>query len=141
MTTGTVGTRCEDPAMRFLLRVVINAVAIWLATVLVDGLDVVGGSTPAARVVILAVVALVFGVVNAVVKPVVKFLALPLYIITLGLFTLVVNALMLMLTAWVTELTTWGLRIESFWTAVLGALLISLVSVLLSAVTGANRKG
>ena len=126
--------------MRFLLRVVINAVAIWLATVLLDGLQVVGGSTPAERVGILAVVALVFGVVNAVVKPVVKFLALPLYIITLGLFTLVVNALMLMLTAWVTEMATWGLRVEGFGTAVIGALLISVVSVVLSAVTGVNRK-
>jgi putative membrane protein len=125
--------------MRFLVRVLINAVAIWLATVLVPGLTVVGGTTTAERVGVLAVVALVFGLVNAVVKPVVKLLAFPLYIITLGLFTLVVNALMLMLTAWVTELTTWGLRVDGFGAAVIGALLISVVSFLLSAVTGVNR--
>jgi putative membrane protein len=126
--------------MGFVLRVVINAVAIWLATLLLTGLQVVGGDTPLERAAIIALIALVFGIVNAVVKPIVKFLALPLYILTLGLITVVVNALMLMLTAWITEQTTWGLRIESFGTAVLGALIISLVSLALSAVTRARRK-
>jgi len=125
--------------MRFVVRVLINAVAIWLATLLLSGLTIVGGSTTLERVGIFAAVALVFGLVNAVVKPVVKFFALPLYILTLGLFTLVVNALMLMLTAWFTELTTWGLRVDGFATALVGALLISVVSFLLSAVTGVNR--
>jgi putative membrane protein len=125
--------------MRFLLRVLINAFAIWLATVLLSGLQIVGGDTPLERFGVLVVVALVFGLVNAIVKPVVKLLALPLYILTLGLFTLVVNALMLMLTAWFTEMTTVGLRVDGFGTAVIGALLISVVSFLLSAVTGVNR--
>jgi len=126
--------------MGFLLRVVINGVAIGLATLLLSGLKVEGGSGPAADVAIIAVIALVFGVVNAVVKPIVKLISLPLYVLTLGLFTLVVNALMLMLTAWVTERWTWGLRVDSFGTAVIGALIISIVSVVLSVVTGVNRK-
>ena len=125
--------------MRFVVRVLINAVAIWLATVLLSGLVVVGGTTTPERALVIAGVALVFGLVNAVVKPVVKLLSFPLYIVTLGLFTLVVNALMLMLTAWFTELTTWGLRVDGFGTAVIGALLISVVSFLLSALTGVNR--
>ena len=126
--------------MRFVVRVLISAFAIWLATVLLSGLTIVGGSTPLERVGVITVVALVFGLVNAIVKPVVKVLALPLYILTLGLFTLVVNALMLMLTAWFTELTAWGLRVDGFGAAVVGALLISVVSFLLGAVTGVNRK-
>jgi putative membrane protein len=117
--------------MRFLLRVVITGFGIWLATVLLSGITVVGGETTLERLGVLAVVALVFGLVNAVVKPVVKLLAFPLYILTLGLFALVVNALMLMLTAWVTELTTWGLRVDGFGNAVIGALIISVVTLVL----------
>lgn len=126
--------------MGFLVRVVINGVAIWFATLLLSGLDIVGGSTTAQRLGIIALIALVFGLVNAIVKPIVKLVSLPLYILTLGLFTLVVNALMLMLTAWITEQSTWGLRVDGFGTAVIGALVISIVSFVLSVVTGANRK-
>ncbi|MDM7830008.1 phage holin family protein [Cellulomonas edaphi] len=118
--------------MAFAIRILINGVAIWLATVLLSGLDVVGYDSDWEHVAIILLIALVFGIVNAVVKPIVAFLSIPLYILTLGLFTLVVNALMLMLTAWVTEFTDWGLRIDDFWTAVLGALIISLVSFFLS---------
>ena len=127
--------------MKFIVRVVINAIAIWLASALLSGLNIFGGSTPAQRVGVFALIALLFGVVNAIVKPIVKFFALPLYVLTLGLFTLVVYALMLMLTAWITDSWSWGLRIDSFGTAVIGAVIISIVSVVLSVVTGANRKG
>lgn len=126
--------------MKFIVRVVINAIAIWLASMLLSGLDIVGGSTPAQRVGVFVLIALLFGVVNAIVKPIVKFFSLPLYVLTLGLFTLVVNALMLMLTAWITDPWTWGLRVNSFGTAVIGAVIISIVSVVLSVVTGANRR-
>ncbi|MCL3861657.1 phage holin family protein [Actinotalea sp. K2] len=125
--------------MSFLLRVIINAVAIWLATQLLSGLTVVGGDDTTGRILVLVVVALVFGLVNAVVKPIVKLISLPLYIITLGLFTLVVNALMLMLTGWLSELTDYGLRVSDFGTAVLGALIISIVSFLLSIVIPGAR--
>ena len=84
-------------------------------------------------------VGLIFGLVNAVVKPIVKFFAFPLYILTLGLFTLVVNALMLMLTAWITSHAAWGLQVDSFGTAVVGALIISIVSWVLSLVVGRRR--
>ncbi len=126
--------------MRLLVRVLINAVAIWLATVLLTGLVVVGGTTTLERVGVVLVVALVFGLVNTLVKPVVKALSFPLYVLTLGLFTLVVNALMLMLTAWSTEGTSVGLRVDGFGTALVGALVISVVSLLLGAVTGVNRR-
>ena len=122
--------------MSIVLRIVINAAAIWVATRLLDGLDVVGGDSTGARVGIFLLIAVVFGVVNAVVKPLVKALTLPLYIITLGLFTLVVNALLLMLTAWLSERTDVGLRVDNFGTAVVGALIISVVSFLLSVFVG-----
>lgn len=121
--------------MGFVVRVLINGIAIWLATVLLSGLTIVGADSTGQKVGVIALIALVFGLVNAIVKPVVKLISLPLYILTLGLFTLVVNALMLMLTAWITELTTWGLRIDNFGTAVLGALIVSVVSFVLSSLT------
>ena len=73
-----------------------------------------------------------FGLVNAIVKPIVAFISIPLYILTLGLFTIIVNALMLMLTAWITEATGWGLRIDNFGVACWGAIIISIVSLVLS---------
>lgn len=121
--------------MGFVVRVLINGVAIWLATLLLPGLEVLGGDSTAGRVGVILLVALLFGVVNAVVKPLVQLISLPLYVLTLGLFTLVVNALMLMLTAWITEATDWGLRVDNFGTAVLGGLIVSIVSFVLSAVT------
>lgn len=127
--------------MAFLLRVIINAVAIWLATRILGGLDVVGGDDTLVTVLVFLAVALVFGVVNAVVKPIVKAISLPLYILTLGLFTIIVNALMLMLTGWLSEQTEYGLRIDNFGTAVLGGLIISVVSLILSvAIPGARKK-
>ena len=119
--------------MSFFVRVLVNAVAIWLATLLLGShFEVVGGETTGERALIFLGVALVFGLVNAVVKPFVALLSLPLYILTLGLFTLVVNALMILLTAWITEQTDWGLRVDGFWWAVLGALVVSLASLFLS---------
>ncbi len=121
--------------MGFVVRVIINGIAIWLSTLILPGLTVVGAESTAQTVGIFLLVGLVFGLVNAIVKPIVAVLSIPLYILTLGLFTLVVNALMLMLTAWITEQTSWGLRIDNFGTAVLGALIVSVVSFVLSSVT------
>ncbi|WP_329196716.1 MULTISPECIES: phage holin family protein [unclassified Streptomyces] len=101
------------------------AVAIWLVAgiTLDEGVDSTGN-----RVLTLILVALVFGLVNFIVKPVVKLLSLPLFILTLGLFTLVVNALMLLLTSWLAKQFDLSFHVEGFWTAVIGALIISVVS-------------
>lgn len=125
--------------MGFIARVLVSGVAIWLATLVLPGLEVIGGESTAESVGVILLVALVFGLVNAIVKPVVALISLPLYILTLGLFTLVVNALMLMLTAWITEQTTWGLRIDNFGTAVLGALIVSVVSFVLSSMASSSK--
>lgn len=125
--------------MSFVLRVLINGVALWLAEVLLPGISIVGADTTGGRIGVLLAVALVFGIINAVVKPIVNVLSIPLYILTLGLFTLVVNALMLMLTAWITEQTSWGLRIDDFGDAFVGALIVSVVSFGLSVAIPRSR--
>ena len=112
--------------MSFLLRVGLTGLALWVVTLIVPGIDFVGGSSTIQKVGIVAVVALIFGLVNAVIKPIVQVLSIPLYILTLGLFHIVINALMLWITAWITEHTThWGLQIGA-------AILLSLVGWALS---------
>lgn len=119
----------------FAIKVIVNAVAIWVATVLIPGVDVSGGDSTSSRLLTYLFIGLLFGIVNAVVKPVVKVLAFPFYIITLGLFTLVVNALMLELTAWLSSHTRLTLTLDAFWwTAVLAALVVTVVSMVLNAI-------
>ncbi len=125
--------------MGFVLRVLINGVALWFAQILLSGMSIVGAGSTGGKVGVILLVALVFGIVNAIVKPIVQVVSIPLYILTLGLFTLVVNALMLMLTAWITEQTDWGLRIDGFGTAVIGALIVSVVSFVLSLAVPRSR--
>lgn len=121
--------------MRMLVRVVLQAVAIWVATLLLPGLAVVGGDSTGSRILVFLAVAVVFGLVNGIVKPILQVISFPLYLLTLGLFSLVVNALMLMLVGWISEQTTYGLRVDNFGTAVLGALIIAVVTVVLGALT------
>ena len=120
--------------MGFLGRAAITGLALWVVTLIVPGIDFVGGSSDLQRIGIVLVVAMIFGLVNAFIKPFVALLSIPLYVVTLGLFHVVVNALMLWITAWITEHTThWGLRIDHFWwTAVWAAILLSLVGWLFS---------
>lgn len=111
---------------RFLIRLVVNAVAIWAAVELVPGLNYVGSTTS------LLLVALVFGVVNALVRPLLLLLTCPFIILTLGLFVLVVNTIMLSLTVWLSGIFDLGLTSTGFWTTFLGALVISIVSSLIN---------
>ena len=117
--------------MGIIVRILVNAVALWIATLVVDGVDV-DASTTGGEVLTIVVVATVFGLINLFIKPIVKLLSLPLYIITLGLFTLVVNALMLLLTSWIAGLLGVPFDVDGFWAAVLGGLVISVVSWLLN---------
>ena len=127
--------------LRFLIKVFINGVAIWLTSLWIRGVDLVAGADAPETgepvlntVIVVAVVALIFTAVNAIVKPIAKALALPLYLLTLGLFFLVVNALMLLLTSWISGHTSFGLTVDGFGTAVLAALVISIISLVLSVV-------
>ncbi|WP_445168798.1 phage holin family protein [Mycolicibacterium sp. Dal123E01] len=119
---------------QFLLRAAVTGLALWVVTLLVPGITFVGGDTSLQRIGIVLVVAVIFGLVNAIIKPLVQFLSIPLYILTLGLIHVVINALMLWITAGITEHTThWGLWINQFWwTAVWAAIVLSIVSWLFS---------
>ncbi|MGB3521926.1 MAG: phage holin family protein, partial [Mycobacterium sp.] len=114
----------------FLLRAALTGLALWIVTQIVPGVEIVGGDTTLQRVGIIFVIALIFGLVNAFIKPVVQLLSIPLYILTLGLFHIVINALMLWITAWITDKTAkhWGLYIADFWwDAIWAAIVLSLV--------------
>lgn len=126
--------------MAFLVRLLVNALAIWLATVLISGISLPESGTTAQHVLSLGVVALVFTLVNMVVRPIVKLLSLPFYILTLGLFFLVVNALMLMLTGWITQFTDFGLVVEGFGSALLGGLIIALAGWILHAIIPGDHR-
>ncbi|MGW1890349.1 phage holin family protein [Streptomyces sp. NPDC002004] len=111
----------------FVVKTIANAGALAIAVLLLDKITLTGDNT-AKKVLTLIIVALIFGLVNFLVKPVVKVLTFPLFILTLGLITLVVNALMLMLTSWLAGKLDLSFHVEGFWTAVLGGLIISIVS-------------
>ena len=109
----------------FLVRLLVNAAALWVATRFVPGVTYSGELLPFLGV------ALVFGIVNAFIRPVAKLLTLPLIILTLGIFALVVNGLMLWLTSSLSESLGLGFRVSGFWAAFFGSLVVSIVSTLL----------
>ncbi|SDM98050.1 phage holin family protein [Actinacidiphila guanduensis] len=111
----------------FLVKTLANAGALGVATWVIKDITLTGDST-ARKVLSLILVALIFGLVNWLVKPVVKVLSFPLFILTLGLITLVVNALMLLLTSWLAGKLSLDFHVHGFWTAVVGALIVSIVS-------------
>ncbi|GAA1358840.1 phage holin family protein [Streptomyces beijiangensis] len=111
----------------FVVKTVANAAALLVAIWLIKGITLTGDST-GGKILTLVIVALVFGLVNFLVKPIVKLLTLPLFILTLGLITLVVNALMLMLTSWLADKLSLDFHVDGFWSAVLGGLIIAIVS-------------
>ena len=113
--------------MRILTRVVVNALALAAAAWLLADIYVTGATT-GTKLLHLLLVAVIFGVVNTFVSPVVKLLSLPFIILTLGLLIFVINALMLMLTGWLSTQFGLGFHVDGFWTAVLGAIIISIVT-------------
>lgn len=117
----------------FVVKTIANAAALAVAVWLLDKITLTGDST-ANKTLTLIVVALLFGLVNFLVKPIVKVLTFPLFILTLGLITLVVNALMLLLTSWLADKFDVSFHVDGFWTAVLGGLIISIVSWALNVV-------
>ncbi|MFC4866695.1 MULTISPECIES: phage holin family protein [Streptomonospora] len=117
--------------MSIIIRVLINAVALGAAVFLIDGLNVGTTSTSEAVIAYIALGAL-FGVVNAVIKPIVKTVGCAFYILTLGLISLVVNALLLLLTGWLAGMLGLAFTIDGFWPAFWGAIVISVVSWVLS---------
>ncbi|MFB4316582.1 phage holin family protein [Actinomadura sp. 21ATH] len=116
--------------MRILLKVAITAVALWVATLLISGVDV-EGDTAGRRALTLVGVAVIFGIVNAIIKPIVKTLGCAFYILTLGLIGLVVNALLLLLTGWFADELGLPFHVDGFWPAFFGAIIVGVVGWLL----------
>jgi putative membrane protein len=138
----------------FIVRVLINGLALWIASWILPGLDIstaaateavaktgVQGTNAIGIILAYLFIGLIFGVVNAFVRPVISFLSLPITILTLGLFTIVINAAMLYLTSWISSYTPVHFTIDSFfWTAVLAAIIITIISLVADRIPGARRR-
>lgn len=118
--------------MKFVLWLVVNAAALGVAVWLFDGITLTADTTEG-KIGTLLVVGAIFGVITSVVRPIVNLLSLPLIILTLGLMLLVTNALMLLLTSKVADSLGLGFHVEGFWTAVFGAIVISIASMVVEA--------
>jgi putative membrane protein len=116
-----------------IVRLLASAIALAVAAWLVDGISV-GPGTDTERALTLLGVAVIFGLVNAIIRPILSLLTLPLVVLTLGLFLLVLNALMLLLTEWIAEQFDLAFQVDGFWSALLGALVITIVSFLINIV-------
>ena len=128
--------------MFFLLSLIINAVALLITAWVIPGIHLgAAGPHPTTNDwVTLLIVALIFGLVNAVIRPILIVLSLPLEIITLGLFIFVINAFMLLVTSWIAQGMGLGFRVDKFLAALLGALIVSIVSFILSRALTRNLK-
>lgn len=132
--------------MRTIIRVLVGAFALWLTTLIVGGSGQHGvwiapiSDDEYAPLLTLVLVALVFGLVNGTLGRVVRFVSIPLTILTLGLFGLIVNGFLFAVVAWLSELAGFGLRIESFWWGVLAALVMSILAGLMNGLLGTGKK-
>ena len=121
------------------IKIGVNAVALWVAALVIPGIHLGEDADQLSnRLLTIVLVALLFGVINALVKPIAMLFSLPFIILTLGLFLLVVNAAMLLLTAWVADQFDIGFTVDGFWVAVVGALVISLVGMLTESLLGGD---
>lgn len=122
--------------MNYLLRTLVTAASFWVAILILPGMDIItdaGEPSTGEFVLALLIVSVIFGLVNAVVRPIVSFLSLPVTCLTLGLFTLIINAAMLSLTVWITSFLPLHVTIDNFfWTTILAAIIISLVSTIVN---------
>jgi putative membrane protein len=118
--------------MRFLIRLIINALALWFTTLIVSGVTVKPyAAGELATILTYLLIALIFGIVNGVLGTAIRIVAFPLYVLTLGLLALVVNALLLLLVSWISGLMGFGLHVDTFWDGVWGALVLAIISWLM----------
>src|SRR5699024_7673678 len=122
--------------MSYLLRTLVTAASFWVAPWILPGMELtadVGVPSTGASVVALLIISVVFGLISAVIRPIVSFLSLPVTCLTLGLFTLVINAAMLWLTVWITSFLPVHVLIDTFfWTTILAALIIAIASTIVT---------
>lgn len=127
--------------MSYLIRLVISAVALWITTLIISGVHLTTDSTWKKAVTVL-VVAIIFGVINAVLSPIIKTIGCAFYVLTLGLISIVVNGLLFLLTSWISDQAGIPFHIDNFWpSAVLGALIVGIVSWLLEFIVPDKAQG
>lgn len=119
--------------MAYLIRLVITAIALWVTTLVVPGIAVVGQSA-GKNALTLLVVALIFGIVNMVLKPIIHVVGCVFYALTLGLFALIVNALLFLLAGWIARALGLPFQVNGFWAAFWGGIVVAVVSWLISVV-------
>jgi len=133
---GATGFSWQDVFMSYLLRTLVTAASFWVALWILPGMELtadVGVPSTGESIVALLIISVVFGLINAVIRPIVSFLSLPVTCLTLGLFTLVINAAMLWLTVWITSFLPVHVLIDTFfWTTILAALIIAIVSTIVN---------
>ncbi|TQL44166.1 putative membrane protein [Leucobacter komagatae] len=128
------------------MRVLVSTFALWLTTLIVGGSGPRGfwiepiNDDPYSPLITMLLVALVFGLVNGTLGKLVRFVSIPLYIITLGLFGLIVNGILISVIAWLSDLAGFGLNVDGFWWGVLGAVVMSVLASIMNALLGTNRK-
>lgn len=126
--------------MRFLLSLIVNAFALWLTTLIVVGVSVRPyAETEIGTILTYLLVAFIFGLVNSIIGTIVRVVAFPLYILTLGLISFIINGLLLLLVAWISGLIGFGLEIDGFWWGVLGAIVLGIISWLLNLILGTKK--
>ncbi|MCM3658952.1 phage holin family protein [Agromyces mediolanus] len=126
--------------MRFIVKTIVVALALWLTTFIVAGVSVVPyEDTQLATILTYLLVAAIFGVVNAIVGGFIRVVAFPIYVITLGLISFIVNGLLLLLVDWISGLIGFGLEVEGFWWGVLGALVLGLISWLIGLIVRPSK--
>ncbi|EEH63294.1 hypothetical protein HMPREF0044_1533 [Gleimia coleocanis DSM 15436] len=118
--------------MKFMIKLISTMAGVWVTTLLISGIRLTDDSTWQITLLTLAVFSLALIVVNKLVRPVLKLLSLPLLVLTLGLFSFILNALMFMLAGWISVQTHTGIMVDSFWAALLGALITSVIASLIS---------
>ena len=126
--------------MGIVIRLIVTAVALWVATLLLHGITLDTTSTPK-KIGTLLAVAVIFGIVNAVIRPIVKTVGCAFYLLTLGLIALVVNGALFLLTSWIAGKLGLPFHVDGFLTAVLGALIVGAVSWVLNAVIPDRARG
>lgn len=126
--------------MRFIVKTIVVALALWLTTFIVAGVSVVPyEDTQLATILTYLLVAATFGVVNAIVGGFIRVVAFPIYVITLGLISFIVNGLLLLLVDWISGLIGFGLEVDGFWWGVLGALVLGLISWLIGLIVRPSK--
>ncbi|MEV6968469.1 phage holin family protein [Hamadaea sp. NPDC051192] len=124
--------------MGFLIRLLVTAGALWVAAAIVDGIDVTA-TTTWGKIGTYLLVALIFGLVNAIIKPIVKLVGCVFYILTLGLISFVVNALLFLLVGWLAGVMNIPFEVNGFWAGFWGAIIVGVVSWVVNLAFGSNK--